>query len=137
MTTKGWHNSLSFCDISIPLNMEIFFWIYCPIKSNIKLNIFSNIERMINVNSHFKGNRSCIRLHMDMGGRDLSSMWTSVFGPDILYVFLCSLTYWYEPHSNIRLLITGGISLLYLSGCGNTGNIGGSTFLPLQIWYLR
>ena len=92
---------------------------------------------MINVNSHFKGNRSCIRLHMDMGGRDLSSMWTSVFGPDILYVFLCSLTYWYEPHSNLRLLITGGISLLYLSGCGNTGNIGGSTFQPLQIWYLR
>ena len=74
---------------------------------------------------------------MDMGGRDLSSMWTSVFGPDILYVFLCSLTFWYEPHSNLRLLITGGISLLYLSGCGNTGNIGSSTYIPIQIWYLR
>ena len=83
------------------------------------------------------GNRSCVRIHMDMGGRDLSSMWTSVFGPDILYVFLCALSFWYEPHSNLRLLITGGISLLYLSGCGNTGNIGNSTYVPIQIWYLR
>ena len=85
----------------------------------------------------YTGNRSCIRLHMDMGPRDLSSIWTSVFGPDILYVFLCSLSFWYEPHSNLRLLVTGGISLLYLSGCGNTGNIGNSTYIPIQVWYLR
>ena len=83
------------------------------------------------------GNGSCVSIHMDMGSLDLSTMWTSVFEPDILYVFLCSLSFWYEPHSNLRLLITGGTSLLYLSGCGNTGNIGNTTYIPIQIWYLR
>ena len=83
------------------------------------------------------GNRSCIRIYMDMGQRELSAIWASVYGPDILLVFLCALSFWQDPRSNLRLLLTGGISLLYLSGCGNFGSMGVSSYLPIQIWYLR